>query len=121
MTHVSLSTSITLRRNDRGDDAVTVTPVDYRGRYFNRSLTVEKDPALGPGWFIFAREQFTAQVVKNVARPEGGLSACRNYSMRRFRGWRTAKEAEAWVEILTQYLQQHPPAALYMRDLTLSN
>jgi hypothetical protein len=119
MNTISLSAAITLNCRSGGFGGATLSPVDYRGRFFNSDLRVDTDPFTGPGWYIFARDA-TTEVIKNIARPEGGLTSCRKYTTRRHRGWDTMKEAQAWVDIIAPVLKDLPPAVLYLRSVTIS-
>lgn len=106
MTH-SISMGVVLRSN-QGLGDTTLEPVDYRGRYFRDDIVVATDPAFGPGYYIFGRCP-TSGVTKNIARPEGARVACRHYNNRCYRGWKTKAEAQKWVPLITQLLEDQPP------------
>jgi hypothetical protein len=75
---------------------------DYRGRLFSE-FYVRRDPATGPGWYIFGRNRAAgAMVVKLCARPDVSPRRHSNYNISVRRGWRTMCEAAAiaaWLNV----------------------
>lgn len=74
---------------------------DYKGRVY-RGFTARRDPAHGPGWFVFGtcadgagRDTYGGTVVARVAEPTGLPRKHRNYNVRCVAGWRTMRAAAA--------------------------
>ena len=87
----------------RGDYIVDFT--DYKGRVFDTDFRVHRDPAHGPGWYVFGR-CVTDGVIKVVARPNVKLRRHPHYNCKVRRGWLTKKEAQAIAKTLTTQKEQ---------------
>ncbi len=66
--------------------------VDYKGRVFTENVTVERSPATGPGWYIFARDKNGTCML--VARPSVPARKHPHYNIAVRRGWLRKCDAE---------------------------
>lgn len=83
-----------------GDNAIIVDIVDYKGREFDTDFHVGRDPAHGPGWYVFGRCSIDG-VIKVVARPNVKLRRHPHYNCKVRRGWQTKTMAQAVANSLT--------------------
>ena len=78
--------------------------VDYKGRVFTENVTVERAPATGPGWYIFARDK--DGICKLVARPKVNPRKHPHYNIRIYRGWHTKQEAEFIASVVANIIRE---------------
>ena len=68
---------------------------DYRDRKYS-AFFARRDPAHGPGWYVFGvASNVSARVVKVCARPNVAPRRHRHYSCFVRRGWHTKREAQS--------------------------
>ncbi len=73
---------------------------DYRGRTY-AGFYARRDPATGPGWYVFARAlNVSATVCRLMARPDVPARKVRSYNGKVRRGWQRKAEAEAFAAYL---------------------
>lgn len=82
---------------------VEIEVVDYKGRVYDR-FYVDKDPARGPGWFVFGMNpEYGDRLRMNCARPVGPRRKYKYYNGRVHRGWRLKREAQEIADRMNQW------------------